>query len=538
MDKKIFLKRWKVGLLAIICLLISTLITMIYPMFMKWGVDELVLSKDIENLLKYSGMFFILIIIERILSYISGVKYFEFQKLSIYEIQKELIRRLFEYPLEFFDNKHSGYLIGRIRGDVEGLSYLYSEGLLTGIMDIIRIVVSIIILIGMNVKLTIIVSLIIPLVVYKLVRSRPKISEINNQMMEENAKTEEELSDVFQGIEEYKSMSREDEGIKRSYDGLERYMKIQIKRNRIIISYNNIIDLLIRIGSLLFFYFGLREVISGKLSIGSFMAFNGYLMYMYSPLKTISLMNIFVEYARKSYERVKELMLIMTGDDKGKDEIKEIEKIEVKDLVFGYKNGKKVLNGINTEIKRGERLEIRGKSGSGKSTLVKLLLGLYENEEGEIRYNGTDIKKISKTSIRKRIGYVTQNIFLFKRSIRENILLGEERDIDDKRIMEVLRECKLEEKIRSLEGGLDYIVEEKGKNFSGGERQRIALARAIIKEPDVIILDEATSNIDKETSKEIEEMILKKFREKVIIKISHKERKENNKLWKILDLDK
>lgn len=529
-------KNWKNGLKPVIFLLVSSSIALIYPQIPRLAIDVALKKQDYRYLFYLSLVFLILVIFQRIFSYLNEITFFKFQKATILNIQKELLRKVFSYPLEFFDKKHSGYLLGRIRGDVSGLSYIFSEGLVESFMDLIKFIGVLIILLNMNTRLAFISIAIMPFLVYKIVNSRKEIKRVNEKILEENARLEKELSDTLQGVEVLKSFSKEEEGLKRSYSALQNYQKIEVERNVIFSGYRNIVDLIFHLGEVLLLYFGVREVLAGRLTVGGYIAFNGYLMILYGPLKNLSYLSIYLDYAGRSYQRIRELLSILP-EDNGELELQGIVEIEARDVAFSYEGNEKLLDNVNFKIRRGERLLIEGESGSGKSTLVKLLLGLYEIQEGTIYFNGVELRKINKKKLRESVGYVSQNIFLFNKSLRENLLLGR-MDTSDERLIDILELCGLRDSFKgdNENGVLDMEVSEKGLNFSGGERQRLALARALIKDPDVIVLDEATANLDMETERELEKLILKKFSERIIIKISH--RPESLEGWKVIKMKK
>lgn len=525
-----FAPYWKKGIIPLFYLLIVTIISFIYPLFPKWAIDDIVAKKNPEKLVTLALIFSALIILQRVFSYLNEVTFFKFQKESILDIQKRLLDKVFHYPLGFFDKNHSGYLMGRIRGDVAGLNFIFSEGLVMIFMDFVKFAGTFVILLSLHVKLTLICLGTLPFLVIKIVLSRHEIKSVNAKILKENALVEKELSDTFQGIEVLKSHSKEEEGKARSAKALSGYQAVEVKRSVVFSKYRNLVNLIVNIGQALLLYFGIREVLSGRLTIGSYMAFSGYLVFLYLPIQNFSSMLLFFDYAKRSFKRIKELFNILP-EDSGKFELNRIERVELRDLSFSYNGSGDLIKGLNIGIEKGDKVLIEGKSGSGKSTLMKLLLGLYRPTKGRILYNGSNIKELDLKQLRNRIGFISQDTFLFNKTIRENITFGNN-GIGGEKIMNILEECKIKKKVCSLSKGLDHIVSEKGNDFSGGERQRLSLARALIKDPDVIILDEATANLDKKTGEEIEKIISRKAADKIIIKISHHQKDTTG--WKVL----
>ncbi len=405
-------------------------------------------------------------------------------------------------------------------------------------MDIIRFVAGCCILFFLNDKLTFISLGIIPFLILGIANSRSDVKRINEKILEENARLEKELSDTFQGIETLKSFSKEEKGLERTVKALSEFYEIESKQNSIFSKYRNSIELIVYFGEVLILYFGIREIIYGNLSIGGFIAFQGYTLYLYSPIRNFSFLNIHLDYAKRSFQRIHELLNIIP-ENGGNEKIKTVQSIEARNLRFSYDGNNEIIRNLNFRIEKGDKVLILGKSGSGKSTLIKLILGLYTPQEGQILYNEINLNMIDKKNLREKIGYVSQNIFLFAGTLRENILMGRN-DLPEEKLERILTDCKLKDIIeRKKEGNNisfdDLKIYEKGLNFSGGERQLIALARALVKDPEVIILNEAGANIDIETENEIERLILKKFKDRVIIKISHRIQRDEE--WKIIRLE-
>ncbi len=526
---------WKKGVVPVFFLFISTIISFSYPLFSKWAVDDVVINKNISRLPMLAIFFLVLVSLQQLFSYLNSVTFFKFQKNSILDIQVKLLRKIFYYPMEFFDSNHSGYMTGRIRGDVAGLSYIFSDALVRTVMDIVKFFGVLFILLGMNVKLTLITISVVPFLLIKILHSKPGIRSMNEKILEENAKLTKALSDTFQGIEVLKSFSREEEGIKRTETGLKSFQEVEVERNEIMARYRNIVEFIVRCGEVLLLYFGIREVTTGGLTIGSYMAFGGYLLILYAPIRNIGNMNILLDYARRSYQRIKDLLDILP-ENNGEIELEKIEKIEGKNLFFSYNGSGAIFRDLGFSVQKGDKVLLEGCSGSGKSTLLKLLLGLYRPKQGQIEYNGIPLPHIDIGKLRQRVGYISQNIFFFNTTIRDNILLDnnghkktgivnpgkDNQGVSDERLWKLLEQCRLDQRVRSFAGGLYEEISEKGNNFSGGERQRFALVRALVKNPDIIILDEGTSNLDSKTEKEILEMIEAQFERKIIIRVTHR----------------
>lgn len=517
----------------VLYLFLSSAITLIYPQLSRLAIDKAVSEKDLILLIELALAFFLLSMLERLFLYLNETSFAKFQSDSLLQIQKRILQKIFSYPMDFFDQKHSGYLVGRIRGDVLGLNYLFSASLIENIIELLKFIVVLIILISINMKLALLSLCFIPFLVIYMVGNRRGIQRLNEKIIDENSQIEKVLSDTFQGIEVFKSFSNESEGIQIAYKGLSAYQNVEIERNKYLSRFRNIYGFLVHLGEVSLFYFGIRDVVFGKITIGNYVAFLSYIMYLYVPLRNLGNFSHMLDFSRRSLSRIEEL-LEDAYEEFGSIRNDSIQTIKVRKLKFGYARKDEIILNMNFEIKKGDRVLIRGESGRGKSTLVKLLLGLYRPKEGSILFNDINLSDLDIRHHRQQIGYISQNVFLFNNTVRKNIVFNNE-NISDEEIYEVLSQCGLCEKISKLTNGIHEMVSEKGLNFSGGERQKIALARALIKNPEVIIIDEGTSNIDLGAEAAIIKLLERKFRERILIWITHRD--INPCGWKLIDVN-
>ncbi len=254
------------------------------------------------------------------------------------------------------------------------------------------------------------------------------------------------------------------------------------------------------------------------MTIGSLFAFQGYLYYLYSPFQKISSLSLMFQKAKISWERIKELLSVIpeTG---GNLRLQEIEEMEVRNLSFSY-NNEPLLRNINFKVKKGEILLIKGPSGSGKSTLLKLLLGLYRANKGIILYNGFPLERLDLKWLRSKIGFVSQDIFLFDDTVFNNIAFAKENATKEE-IIKAVKFAEADEFIKNLPRGFQTVVGERGLCLSAGQRQRLSIARAVLKDPDILILDEVDAHLDFNLRRSITEKIVKLFSDKIIIVVSH-----------------
>ncbi len=501
--------------------IIVTLLSSPLPLISKFAIDKVIGKGRTEFLpiaiAAFGGFAFSFVLI----SYLKDLLFFKAQRHIITDMQSELVGRVLSYPLSFFSSTQTGELLSRIRRDTEGLQVLFSHSLALAATDILRFLIGIVILLKLNPSLTLICLLPVPFFIGNSLYWARKYKDVTTRVMQENAKVEKTLSDIFMGIGQVKENAKEEECKEKASSSLRKFMEKSIKQNLVVYKNQSITMALSYVGEGMLLYFGIKEILSGAMTIGTLFAFQGYLYYLYGPSQRISSFSVMIQHARAAWERVKELLRVMP-EERGAKRPGRIEEIEVRGLSFSYDGRKPLLYGLNFKVKRGEVLLIRGPSGAGKSTLVKLLLGLYRPQGGEILYNGVLLKELDLKWLRERVGYVSQDLFLFDDTVERNVSFGRV-GAGRKEIEEAARLSGALEFIEGLPEGFSTVVGERGLALSAGERQRLAIARAIVKKPDVIILDEAGSSLPPSLQKEIEERVYRLFKDRIIIAISHRE---------------
>jgi ATP-binding cassette subfamily B protein len=279
------------------------------------------------------------------------------------------------------------------------------------------------------------------------------------------------------------------------------------------------------IGGIIILWFGAYQVIQGKMSLGQLLTFNALLAYFLDPIKNLINLQPMMQTAIVASDRLGEILDLEL--EKAPNEEKKIcpatlkGTIEFKNVDFRYGTEKLVLKNINMTIEPGQRIALVGESGSGKTTLVKLIMNFYPWEKGDILINGYNIKDINLERLRDRIAYISQDIFLFSGMIQENLCLGNQ-DLTLEEIVEAAKITKTHDFVDELPLRYDTMLEENGANLSGGQKQRLAITRAILKNPDILIMDEATSNLDSITEMAIEKTIHEFSRNITTIIIAHR----------------
>ena len=433
-------------------------------------------------------------------------------------------QHVLKLPMNFFATRKTGEIISRFM-DASKIRDAISGAALTIMIDTIMVIVGGIVLFTQNALLfgiSVITILLYGLIVFCY--NKP-IKNINKKQMEDNAQVTSYLVESLNGIETVKSFNAEEKVQYHTENLFVKYLKSVFNGGFLSNSQQSITNLVYVIGETVILWVGTINILQGNLTIGELITFNALLAYFLNPVKNLINLQPMMQTAIVAADRLGEILDLEIEKSKSEEnKIKNIslnKEIRLSNLDFRYGTRQLVLKKINMSIKSGEKIALVGESGSGKTTLVKLLMNFYEFEKGEIMFGDYNIKDISLEALRDRIAYISQDIFLFSGTIRENLILGNE----DASLEDIIKACKLSkanEFIDKLPLRYETLLEEKGTNLSGGQKQRLAIARALLKKPDILIMDEATSNLDSITEKAIEKTINELSKNVTTIIIAHR----------------
>ena len=418
------------------------------------------------------------------------------------DVRNSIYRKFQELPLEFFSKKRAGELISRITNDAGLLGNALSSGLKDLIYQSMQVVIFAGIAFFINYKLAFISLVIFPLIIYPIWKVGKKIRKLSVTTQERMADLNTAISETVSGVKVVKGFCREGyeaERFARINSAYCKYMLKSIKRSLLLSPSTEFIGVLAAVS---IFILGGREVIEGRLSFGVFGLFLASLMSMVRPFKRLSQVHSLNQQAIAASQRIYQV-LEMQSEIKEKPSAVAIsppkKEIVFEDVYFKYQGASDyILKGVSFKVNIGETVAIVGPSGTGKSTLVNLIPRFYDVSKGRITFDGIDIRDVKLSSLRQLIGIVTQDIILFNDTIKANIAYGC-LDASFEEIQRAARQALADGFIRSLPQGYDTVVGDRGFKLSGGEKQRICIARAILKNPAVLILDEATSQLDAES---------------------------------------
>ncbi|MGY3776448.1 ABC transporter ATP-binding protein [Helcococcus sueciensis] len=533
-------KSKSISILSFIIFITLQIITLIPPIVMKNIVDDYIPNKNLNYI--YIGILlfvlipFIHILIQAIFNYITIV----FARNSGNKLSIDILKNLINQKKSFFDNENSIELATYASKEAVQYINFYVSELPKYYGYIITSIIIFILILNYSVYLALLQLLIIPLAIFPIKRISKSLEKNIENVLEYNAVIGQTRADIFKGIDTIKSLRIEDKKI----------AEVECLNTKISKMWGKIaaLDMITGIwitGFLSMLFTGLTFGVGSYLIIENIESITiGQLVSIisFSGILYININNIFrtrIEIKKHDAENSKLFSFLdLVGEENDdKIEINDIENIKINNLNFSYNDSKKAVENLNFNCKKGDFVGIFGKSGVGKSTIFNLLLKFYDVDDNSIFYNNTDINKINSLSIRDNITLISQKFNLFPGTIKYNLNLANP-DVSNEEIEEVLNFVKLDEYIKSLENGILTDIGEAGKLMSGGEMQRLALAQGLLRKNKVLLLDEITSNIDKNTEKVIKDNILKLHNtgEYIIIAISHNKEflEDCNKLYEIV----
>ena len=504
------------------CAVVTTLMLMVFPKVTQLVIDE-VRAGRAENILKYSlialGAFFVRDLFNALRIVLNNT----FEQKVIFDLRSDLYSHIQQLPLTWFDNRATGDVMTRLLEDVTSVERVLIDGIEGGVVAVLQLFVVAALLLAYNTQLGLLAMAPLPFLIggalaytltaHRRYRLQRKASSAMNALLHDN----------LAGIRQIKTYVREREEHARFNRVSNQLREATLTVMRVWAVYQPAMNFFTACGLVLVIGFGGRAVIEGAMSVGDLVGFLLLAGFLYEPIGKLHSLNQLVQAGRAAGERVFEIM-----DEKiepGRiewDEPVEIEgDVRFQNVSFAYDEELPVLHNINLHARPGETIALVGHTGAGKSTLVHLLTRFYEFDSGEILIDGKPLRDIPRGGLRSAIGMVTQESFLFNGSVRDNLRLGNP-DASDAELWAALEAANARDFVERLPEQLAAIVGERGVKLSVGEKQRISIARALLKDPPILILDEATASVDTQTERLIQQALDRLMVQRTSFVIAHR----------------
>lgn len=494
---------------------------------LKYKIRSLLIRKNREDTLKLVCLvIFLSFLLKNITYYLKRVISLLIELKIVTEIRNRLHSTLLRLPLSYFEKRHSGTLTSIVFNDVNAMNVVLNESFGKLILLPVQTIGYIVILVGLSWKLSLITFLVVPLCGIFIVKIGQSVKRKSKRALQRISKVVAVFQEAITGIRIVKAFSGEQKESKRFHEENQNYLRLKFRQGRLSYLTSPLNETFGVLTLVILLWFGGRLVIFRMgLAPEDFVRYLVFLFATFQPLKELAGLNNTIQSGMAAAERIFSV-LDEVPEPFEKPNVKKIhgfkEAIQYDHVFFRYKpESPDVLIDINLKIRKGETVAFVGPSGAGKTTLVNLLPRFYDVSQGKILFDGIDIREIDLFSLRKQIGIVTQECILFHDTVRANIAYGVE-NTSDEEIQAAAKAANAWEFIRQMEHGLDTRIGEKGVNLSGGQRQRLSIARAILKNPPILILDEATSELDTESERLVQEAIEKLMENRTVLVIAHR----------------
>lgn len=520
-----YLKPYKFKAVWIVLLMIFVMICgILNPYLLKIAIDNNIANGDIKGLLIIGVILLVLNILAAMATRIRIISMSSITNNILINIREELYTHIQKLSFSFFDNRPVGKILARVIGDVNALQELFTNSITSFIPELLSLVCVTIMMFFLNFKLALASIIILPILFISMFAvetiSRKRWDAYRKKRSNLNAFTHED----FAGIKVVQAFANEDHTSKTFDKLIKDLMGTFVKTVRLNDLFWPLVELSWGVGTIVVFLVGVRLINDGSITVGTLIAFTMYIGMFWRPIMNISNFYNTLISNFSAAERIFDILDIEPEIVNIKDAVKMPKikgNVEFKNVTFSYEEGNPVLNDVSFKVSPGENIALVGATGAGKTTITSLLSRFYDTEIGEVLIDGRNIKKVDLESLRSQMGIMLQDTFLFSATIKENIRYGK-LDATDEEVIAAAKAVNAHDFIMNMEKGYDTEVNERGSRLSLGQRQLISFARAMLANPRILILDEATSNIDTFTEKLVQQGIKKLLRGRTSFVIAHR----------------
>lgn len=524
----VYMMKYKYLLLVALLLTIgSNLLSLVGPMLSGYAIDAIELGEgkvDFNRVFYYAGLMVLFYVISSVLSYILAVLMIHISRKVVYSMRKDVFHRLMDLPVGYFDTHQTGDIISRLSYDIDTVNTSLSNDLIQILTTIITVIGALVMMIVISPKLMIIFVFTVPLsmVLTKIItgKTRPMFRLRSKKLGELNGFVEEMIS----GQKTLKAYHQENNTIakfdKKNEEAVEAYYRAEYYASVVGPTVNFINNLSLSLVSV----FGALLFLAGQMSVGNISSFILYSRKFSGPINEAANIVSELQSALAAAERVFAMMdeLPEPADKSGAQVLDEVQgDVKLEAVSFGYSEECKIIKGLNLHARPGKLVAIVGPTGAGKTTLINLLMRFYDIDEGKLTVENMDVQDITRASLRKSYAMVLQDTWLFQGTIFENIAYGKE-DATMEEVIEVAKAARIHSYIKRLPEGYNTILTDDGTNISKGQKQLLTIARAMLLDAKMLILDEATSNVDTRTEQQIQKAMRKLMENKTCFVIAHR----------------
>ena len=514
---------WKLFLFDMVCALVASACDLVYPVVSRNIINTYIPDKNIRLILTWCVALLVIYIIQTIMQY-----FMQYQgHLVGVRMQADMRRDVFEHlqklPFSYFDEHKTGVIMSRIVNDLMDISEFAHHGPEDLFISLVTVVGAFIILCTVNIPLTLITFAVLPFLVLFIIKKRTAMTVAFRKNRIEIAEVNASLENSIAGIRVSRAFTGEQEEEKKFAENNQRYVTVRERSYRVMAEFFSGTNFLTSLMNVVILAGGGYCVYRGIISVGDMVAYMLFINMFVNPIKKLIQFVEMFQNAITGYVRFQELMQVEPEkDEKGAIELKDVRgEIVFDDVTFHYDENKEVLSHISLTFPEGKMVAIVGPSGGGKTTLCNLIPRFYEITGGSIQIDGHDIRDVTRTSLRRQIGIVQQDVFLFTGTIFDNIAYGK-LGASPEEVYEAAKKANIHDYIMTLPDGYNTYVGERGVKLSGGQKQRISIARVFLKNPPILVLDEATSALDNVTENYIQDSLDELCKNRTTIVVAHR----------------
>ncbi|MFQ5660475.1 MAG: lipid A export permease/ATP-binding protein MsbA [Gammaproteobacteria bacterium] len=515
---------WRMFLLTLLAMILLAATDPAIPALLKPMLDGAFIEKDPDTMIEVPLLLILLFAVRGLSSYTSGMCLNWTANKVIMDIREQMFAKLLVFPGEFYDRHNAGSLISKFTYDVTRIGEASSNALTAIVKDSLSIIGLLIWMLYINWQMTSLTILSAPLIMLVVITIRRRLRKMSSKLQDTMADINHVLSECIDGQQIIKLFGGQRQEAERFWQTINSNRRFTMKFVAAAVATGPVIQLITAVVLALIVYIAARQAVAGELSVGAFVSFFTAAGLLLAPLKRLVRVNEHIQRGLAACESVFAMLDEPGESDTGNKGIPKIKgEIEVRNLSHLYGDtGVAALNNISLHIDAGETVALVGPSGCGKTTFARMIPLFYGIGEGKIFIDGHDVQQITLSELRSYLALVSQDVVLFNDTIRNNIAYGGMREADDEAIIFAAKQAHAMEFINKLPAGLDTVIGEKGARLSLGQRQRLSLARALLKDAPILILDEATSSLDTESEYHIQKAIEEVRKGRTCIIIAHR----------------